>query len=346
MVGTLAAAMVAMFGLLLMNFIVADQRRGRTPILARNSDYLPSPVRPERCILLPNMPNTMKRPVGVTILALVFLWIGCCGAVFFPLVAGFGAFNAPWDGFAGRVIHSEVWLRVTLYLLQTLWYLVYIAYAIIGFGLWKLRAWARTAVFVINLIGAAAGLVVAAIFVRPGTLALAVLAGTVPPLLWMAWYTQRPRVRFAFGAWPTPRGGLSVTEQPPGLSKKGKVWVASGIAATFALYFCCLLFAVESIVRSSEVYQMTLRGAADSPCVAAELGSPLTPGWMVTGGTEESIESGSANLNIPVRGPKGKGSLEMLAEKRDGVWEITSLVLADESGEMQILPADPHSGCH
>jgi hypothetical protein len=67
---------------------------------------------------------------------------------------------------------------------------------------------------------------------------------------------------------------------------------------------------------------------------------------MVTGGTEESSESGSANLNIPVRGPKGKGSLEMLAEKRDGVWTITSLVLADESGEMQILPADSHSGCH
>lgn len=338
--------MGAICGLLLMNLIVADQRRGRTPILARNSDYLLSPVRPERCILLPNMPSKMKRPVGVTILALVFLWIGFGGAVFFPFIAGFDVFATPWDDFAGKVIHSEAWLRITLYLLETLWYLAYIAYAIMGLGLWKLRSWARTAVYVINLIGAAASILVAAIFVRPGILALAVLAGTVPPFLWMAWYSQRPRVRFAFGAWPTSRDGATVTEQPPGLSKVGKAWLASALVATLVLYCGALLFAIEGELKSFDIYKMSLKGAEDSPCVAAELGSPLTPGWMVTGGTEESSESGSANLNIPVRGPKGKGSLEMLAEKRDGVWKITSLVLTDESGEMQILPADPHSGCH
>jgi len=119
-----------------MDLIVADQRRSRTPILARNSDYLFSPLRFERCILLLNMPSTMKRPVGVTILALVFLWIGFGGAVVFPFIAGSDVFTTPWDDFAEKVIHSEAWLRITLYLLETLWYLVYIAYAIIGLGLW------------------------------------------------------------------------------------------------------------------------------------------------------------------------------------------------------------------
>ena len=286
-----------------------------------------------------------KRPVGVTILALVYLWIGCFGTVFFPFIVAFGAFTKPWDHFAGGVIHSELWLRITFYTLLSVLYLFYVAYAVIGFGLWKLRSWARTSVFVINLIGAAAGLCVAAIFVRPGILALAVLAETVPPFLWMAWYTQRPRVRFAFGAWPTSRDGMSVTEQPPGLSKVGNVWVASALVATFALYICCLLFAVESMLSSSDIYQMTLKEAQNSPCSVKMFGAPLTASWGTTGSIEIRSNDGFADLSIPVHGPRGKGRIKVLADKGDGAWIFHSVVLVHGNDEVQIAPQASAADC-
>jgi hypothetical protein len=34
-----------------------------------------------------------KRPLGVTLMALPFLWIGCGGAVFFPIILLTGALN-------------------------------------------------------------------------------------------------------------------------------------------------------------------------------------------------------------------------------------------------------------
>jgi hypothetical protein len=66
---------------------------------------------------------------------------------------------------------------------------------------------------------------------------------------------------------------------------------------------------------------------------------------MTTGGTEESNVEGSANLNIPVSGPKGKGSLELEAEKQSGVWKINSLVLVHDSKRIKIEPSVPNSGC-
>jgi len=125
----------------------------------------------------------------------------------------------------------------------------------------------------------------------------------------------------------------------------GKAWVATAIVATFGLWIGSLMFAVESMFHSSEIYTMTLKEAQNSPCVAAELGVPLNPGWMTTGGTEESSTEGSANLSIPVHGPKGKGNLELDAEKKSGVWKITSLVLVHKSERTQIVPSVPNSSC-
>jgi hypothetical protein len=291
------------------------------------------------------MTPKQKRPVGITLLAVAFLYIGCLGTIFFPIICLSGGGSTLWKHIVGGVIHSEAVLRVTSYLFSIVFYLFYVAYAVIGFGLWKLRNWARKAILALMEFFAVVSVLALPFFVKPPTLAIAVVIGTALPFAWFAWYLKRPRVCFAFGAWPSTCDGGLPSEPPQGLSKMGKVLVATAIVATFALYCSSLMVAVESMFRSSEIYQMTLKDAQDSPCVATRLGTPLTPGWMSSGDMSEGSDDGSANLSIPVHGPKGKGSLKLEAEKKSGVWKITSLVLVHDSERVQITPPNPTSNC-
>jgi len=250
-----------------------------------------------------------------------------------------------WRHIAGGVIHSEAVLRITSYLFSIVFYLISVAYAVIGFGLWKLLNWARKAVLALSVFGAVVSVFALPFFVKPGVLAVAAIIGTAPFFVWIVWYLKRPRVCFAFGAWPSSRDGVPTADPPPGLSKRGKVLVATAIVATFVLYGGSLTVAIESMIRSKEIYQITLKEAQNSPCIAATLGAPLTPRWGAGGSWQEGTEDGSANLSIPVYGPKGKGSLEMEAEKQNGVWKITSLVLVHEPERIQVTPPNPASNC-
>ena len=275
-------------------------------------------------------------------MALAFLWIGVCGAIFFPLIGGSGVFTTPWDAYVGRAIHSQFWLNASLLALLVFWYLAYLTYAAIGFGLWRLKNWARIALFTINIIGAGAGLLAALFFVRPGLLALAAAAGTIPTFLWMAWYSQRPRVRFAFGA---RQNEAPVLEPPPGLSQRGRIAVVCGLIATLVLYAGCLWAAVESMLQASEVFQAALKQAQVAPCVVNALGVPLTPGWTTTGGMEESADGGNAELSIPVRGPKGNGRINFEAEKHNGIWKFNTLILVRGPEQTRIELQDSTAVC-
>jgi Cytochrome oxidase complex assembly protein 1 len=329
--------MDAICGLLLMESMVADSPRGRTPILARNSNYLFLLARSHRCILLLDMSSAMKRPVGVTILALIYLWIGCFGTVFFSFIAGFGAFSTPWDHFAGNVIHSELWLRITLFALLSAWYLFYIAYAVIGFGLWKLKNWARKFAVGINLFFAIAAAVALPIFARPALIAIPLFIGTIPPFIWIVWYLRRPRVSYAFGALVAPAGDSS-NATPSGLSKVGIAWVVIGVIATLSLFFVSVFVLVESMFHASSVYSMALAKAQESPCVVQKLGTPMKPDWMTSGQINETNDEGNAELSIPISGPKGSGSLELKAKRENRVWEIQSLILEHDVDRIQIVP--------
>lgn len=291
------------------------------------------------------MPPPRTRPVFITILAIVFIWIGFGGTLIFPIVLLAGGMETMWKQLVGGAIHSELLVRAVYWLTITVWFLFYVAYAIIGVGLWKLRNWARTAQLVIFEFSIAVGILIAAFLVRPPSLAFAVIAGAVPPFAWFIWYLMRPRVRFAFGAWPSKAEADSAAEPPPGLSKSGKALVAAGIVVTFALYIGALSFGIEDMTRSTGIYKIAMNYARNSPCVASVLGTPATPDRGTEGSWEENSRTGKADIEIPLHGPKDKGSLVVHAKKLDGVWNINSLVLLHGSERIKIEPASPTGGC-
>ena len=291
------------------------------------------------------MNGKTKRPIGVTLTAIAFLWIGCGGSLFFPILALTGSLSDVWSLALGSVIHSQPWLQAISYVLNCIWFLFYVAYAIIGFGLWKLKNWARKSVLGIFFFVIVAAIVVALIFVRPFLLGASVVGMTIFELGWLGWYLMRPRVQYAFGAW-NRYSSTGEWIEPPGLTKWKKLSVSVLVPASLVvLSVIPLLYTVESMMRSSDAYKLTLTTAQSSPCVVSALGLPLESHGMSGGHVSESSTEGSAELRIPVRGPKSEGSLEVQAKKANGSWKIDSLVFTHGGIHSGIVPSEGDQAC-
>jgi len=171
------------------------------------------------------------------------------------------------------------------------------------------------------------------------------IAGETLPFAWIVWYLFRPRVRFAFSAEAQPGVDSSNSGIPEGMSTGGKALTVIAGIATFGLFVGFLLVTIESELRRSQIYETTLNKAGQSPCVAAKEGIPFAPGWFVTGSLTESRVEGSADLEIPIHGPKGNGTLVVSGKKQDGTWSIADLTLQQNGRDIGLLPADSSSSC-
>lgn len=189
-----------------------------------------------------------KRPVGITILACVFLWIGCLGSLVLPF---FLTSDAPriWTELTGTMSQHYGWIRFGVYPFRFFWYLIYVAYAFIGFGLWKLRDWARRAVLGFSIFIGPIFALYWLFTTKPISMAVASVIWTVFVLGWIVFYLNRPRVRFVFEMTSSLLPSESQIEMPPEMSKREKKLTGIAVFATFALYFCALAFAIHSELR-------------------------------------------------------------------------------------------------
>jgi len=126
--------------------------------------------------------------------------------------------------------------------------------------------------------------------------------------------------------------------QPSNSSPAGRGWwsrnwkwfVPTGCLALVVLiiaFVVLIALLVFGTMKSSEVYQASLARAKADPAVAEALGSPLKDGMFLSGKTSVDGASGEADLAIPISGPKGKGTLYVVASKSAGLWKYTTLVV-------------------
>lgn len=124
---------------------------------------------------------------------------------------------------------------------------------------------------------------------------------------------------------------------PPAAPPRGeKSWVARnwgwlvpigclGIVMAFGVFVLGLLGVVAVSMRSSDVYREALARASIDSTVVAELGSPVKPGFFVSGSVQVSGPSGHADMSIPISGPKNEGTVYAVATKSAGTWTFTRL---------------------
>jgi hypothetical protein len=101
-------------------------------------------------------------------------------------------------------------------------------------------------------------------------------------------------------------------------------------------FVALIVMVVFGTMKSSDVYKDSLRRAQNDPAVIAALGSPVEDGWFMTGKTEVNGSSGQADLMVPISGPKGKAKLYIVAEKAEGKWNYSKLVVVTDEGEKRL----------
>jgi hypothetical protein len=116
-----------------------------------------------------------------------------------------------------------------------------------------------------------------------------------------------------------------------------------GVLVMGCLFIAGLFIITNVAMRSSDAYQLALAAAKREPSVAAVLGAPVRAGWFTTGQINVSGSSGEANLEIPISGPRGAGTIAVCANKSAGKWSFSSLNvrISGRSTPIDLLAATP-----
>ena len=136
-----------------------------------------------------------------------------------------------------------------------------------------------------------------------------------------------------------------IPTQPKGwLARNWKLLL--GVLAALMVFAIAAVFGILTLVMSaikgSDVAKEAMARARSNPAVVQYLGTPIEVGWLVSGAINLSGSSGDATLSLPISGPKGKGTLYVMAQKSAGTWTYRLMQAAIEgSGQRIDLIAQP-----
>jgi hypothetical protein len=107
------------------------------------------------------------------------------------------------------------------------------------------------------------------------------------------------------------------------------------------LVLCCggvaiIASVIFGTLKSSDVYTEALAAAKSNDEVKALLGEPIEAGMWVLGEITLQNNSGSANLTIPISGPKGSATVDAAATKVAGKWTFSVLEVTADDGNTHI----------
>lgn len=112
-------------------------------------------------------------------------------------------------------------------------------------------------------------------------------------------------------------------------------WVVLGVLLVVGIPAGCT-YAIFGALGNSEAANIALIEAGRHPAVIQKLGEPLKRGWFVTGSIKLNNSDGSADLSIPVSGPKGAGRITIKASKAAGRWTVEQLTVTPDDGSSPI----------
>ncbi len=98
-------------------------------------------------------------------------------------------------------------------------------------------------------------------------------------------------------------------------------------------------FAVTKMIQSSGAYVAALGQVNQNPDVAATLGTPVVPGFGMSGKVEEKNQSGSADFTVPINGSKGQGSMHVVATRANSQWTFTVIDVVAGGKTIDVLAA-------
>ena len=110
-------------------------------------------------------------------------------------------------------------------------------------------------------------------------------------------------------------------------------WIVLGAimlgVGLLALFVAAIVMVVATAMRSNDVYKEALARAQANPVLIERLGAPIEPGWFTSGSINVEGSKGEADLAIPIHGPKGEATVNVVASKRAGRWTFETMRAGD-----------------
>ena len=89
----------------------------------------------------------------------------------------------------------------------------------------------------------------------------------------------------------------------------------------FIAFAGSMILGVSSLFTGSEPYKNALDEAQSNELVIAALGEPIEENGIAKGSINYNNGEGHCNLEIPLKGPNGKATLIVVADKYGDLWE-------------------------
>lgn len=116
-----------------------------------------------------------------------------------------------------------------------------------------------------------------------------------------------------------------------------------GLIALMIAGVAILFFGIMGVIKKSDAYSDTLALVQSHPEAIAALGEPIEPGFMLMGNISIENGEGAADLTIPVSGPRGSGTMRVVADKSSGSssWNYTTRELRLDGGDAAVIQLTP-----
>ena len=144
---------------------------------------------------------------------------------------------------------------------------------------------------------------------------------------------------------PPPPPAAPPAAPPPQKSSGCLKWglIGCGVVIVLGAVVCAVIMIfVFGAMKRSDVYKGALNRVQNDPRAVAALGSPIEPGWIVTGSIHlDTTSGGNAEINFGVSGPKAKGKVHAVATIEEGKWKYETLTLTPDGGAPIDLTTPP-----
>lgn len=97
------------------------------------------------------------------------------------------------------------------------------------------------------------------------------------------------------------------------------------VIVVFALLFGAMVSKVTDMFKDSVPYSVSMETLQKNELVINKLGEPIEPNGMFQGNINYENDEGTADLKIPVKGPKGEATLLVIAEKTGDTWTYQTM---------------------
>jgi len=123
------------------------------------------------------------------------------------------------------------------------------------------------------------------------------------------------------------------------LSRNWKWVVPTGcvaVTAAVVVFAGVAVMAVLAVIRHSSAYAEAVARAKGSSAVRRALGEPIEEGLFVSGAVNVQPTRGTAELWIPLSGPKGRGTLHARGALSGGRWVFSTLTFGVAGSDEEI----------